>query len=52
MKVTTESERIERHRRALYGLYLADHQLDETGLPVETANSNQLAHAGASGRHR
>jgi len=42
MKVITESERIERHRRALYGLYLADHRLDEGGLPVETANSNQL----------
>ncbi len=42
MKVTTESERIERHRRVLYGLYLGDHKLDEQGLPVETANTNQL----------
>ncbi len=42
MKVVTESERIERHRRVLYGLYLADHRLDDDGLPVETANTNQL----------
>jgi predicted molibdopterin-dependent oxidoreductase YjgC len=42
MKVTTESDRIERHRRVLYGLYLADHELDESGLPVETGNGNQL----------
>jgi predicted molibdopterin-dependent oxidoreductase YjgC len=42
MKVTTESERIERHRRVLYGMYLSDHALDEAGLPIETANLNQL----------
>jgi NADH dehydrogenase/NADH:ubiquinone oxidoreductase subunit G len=42
MQVTTESERIERHRKVLYGMYMADHDLDETGLPVETGNSNQL----------
>jgi len=42
MQVTTESDRIERHRRALYGLYLADHRLDDAGLPIETANTNQL----------
>jgi len=42
MNVTTESERIERHRRVLYGLYLADHGLDADGLPIETANTNQL----------
>ena len=42
MKVTTESERIERHRRVLYGLYLADHQLYSDGLPIETGNGNQL----------
>lgn len=41
-EVTTESDRIERHRKVLYGLYLADHKLDEEGLPVETANINQL----------
>ena len=42
MKVTTESDRIERHRRVLYGLYMADHQIDDQGLPVETANVNEL----------
>ena len=42
MKIVTESDRIERHRRVLYGLYLADHRLDEAGLPVDTANTNQL----------
>lgn len=42
MKVTTESERIDRHRKILYGMYAADHDLDENGLPVETGNSNQL----------
>jgi len=42
MKVVTASERIERHRRVLYGLYLADHRLDDDGLPIETGNANQL----------
>jgi predicted molibdopterin-dependent oxidoreductase YjgC len=42
MKVATRSERIERHRRVLYGLYLTDHRLDDGGLPVETANANEL----------
>jgi predicted molibdopterin-dependent oxidoreductase YjgC len=42
MKVVTRSERIERHQRVLYGLYLADHRLDDEGLPVETGNGNQL----------
>ena len=42
MKVITESKRIERHREILYGLYLADHTLDEAGLPIETANTNEL----------
>ena len=42
MKVKTESPRIERHRKVLYGLYLADHQLDDDGVPVETGNTNQL----------
>jgi predicted molibdopterin-dependent oxidoreductase YjgC len=42
MKVRTGSERIERHRRVLYGLYLADHRLDDDGLPPETGNGNQL----------
>ena len=42
MCVTTANERIERHRRVLYGLYLADHRLGDDGLPVETANGNEL----------
>jgi predicted molibdopterin-dependent oxidoreductase YjgC len=42
MKVVTESERIERHRRVLYGLYLADHTRDDDGLPPETGNDNEL----------
>jgi predicted molibdopterin-dependent oxidoreductase YjgC len=42
MKITTESDRIERHRKILYGLYAADHVCDEQGLPVQTPNTNQL----------
>lgn len=42
MKITTESGRIEKHREILYGLYLSDHSLDEKGMPLETANGNQL----------
>jgi predicted molibdopterin-dependent oxidoreductase YjgC len=40
--VVTASERIERHRKVLYGLYLSDHRLDVDGLPVETGNGNTL----------
>ena len=42
MKVVTESERIERHRRVLYGLYLSDHTMGDDGLPPETGNGNEL----------
>lgn len=43
MKIRTESDRIERHRKVLYSLYASDHRNDETnGLPVETGNGNQL----------
>ena len=42
MKLVTESERIAKHQSILYGLYLADHKLDDDGLPIETANTNQL----------
>ncbi len=42
MKITTESPRIERHRKVLYSLYQADHRVDEQGLPVETGNGNEL----------
>ena len=42
MNVTTESDRIEKHRQVLYGMYMADHRLGEDGLPVETGNRNEL----------
>ena len=42
MKVTTKSERIDRHQKILYSMYAADHRVDDNGMPVETANTNQL----------
>ncbi len=42
MRVLTESGRIQRHRRILLGIYLADHVLDDDGLPIESANGNEL----------
>ncbi len=42
MVVHTETSRIDRHRKVLYSMYMSDHELDESGLPVATANSNQL----------
>lgn len=42
MVVTTESDRIEKHRTVLYSLYAADHETDENGSPIETANTNEL----------
>jgi len=42
MKVATSNGRVERHRRALLGLYLSDHRLDDAGLPVATGNGNDL----------
>lgn len=42
MQVTTESERIDRHRNVLFSMYMADHTLADDGLPVETPNSNKL----------
>ena len=42
MDVTTESDRITRHRQVLMSMYLADHELDKDGLPVETPNGNRL----------
>ena len=42
MEVVTESERITRHRQVLLSMYLADHELDEDGLPKESPNGNQL----------
>lgn len=37
MFVVTESERIDKHRAVLVSMYLADQQVDETGLPPELA---------------
>ncbi len=42
IEVSTESQRIERHRRILLGIYLADHPLDNNGLPLETTQNNEL----------
>jgi len=42
MEVRTDSDRVKRHQKALLGLYLADHALDEDGLPVATPNTNEL----------
>ena len=42
MKVVTESERIERHRRCSTASTSPTTDLDDDGLPVETANGNQL----------
>lgn len=42
MDIVTQSDRIERHRKVLYNLYMADHELDDSGLPVQTGNGNQL----------
>jgi predicted molibdopterin-dependent oxidoreductase YjgC len=42
MDVVTESERITRHRQILLSMYLADHELDEEGLPVQSPNGNRL----------
>jgi predicted molibdopterin-dependent oxidoreductase YjgC len=42
MVITSESVKIERHRQILYSMYMADHTLDDSGLPVETANANGL----------
>ena len=40
--VTTESDRIQRHRGMLLSMYLSDHELDEEGLPRERGTGNQL----------
>ncbi len=42
VQVVSSSERIDRHRRVLLGLYAADHRLDASGTPVQTANGNVL----------
>ena len=40
--VTTESDRIQRHRAMLLSMYLSDHELDEEGLPRERGTGNKL----------
>ena len=40
--VDTASDRVERHRKALLSLYLADHDVDDEGLPRERGAGNQL----------
>ncbi len=42
MQVETTNDRIERHRRVLLAMYLADHPLDEQGLPVQGPNGSDL----------
>jgi predicted molibdopterin-dependent oxidoreductase YjgC len=42
MKVTTASERVQRHRRMLLSMYLADHELDDDGLPKQRGTGNRL----------
>ena len=42
MVVTTDSERIQRHRRVLMSLYLSDHDTDAQGLPRQSPAGNQL----------
>jgi predicted molibdopterin-dependent oxidoreductase YjgC len=46
MAITTESDRIQRHRSVLLSMYLADHRADESDgqnpLPAETPNGNAL----------
>jgi predicted molibdopterin-dependent oxidoreductase YjgC len=40
--VATNTDRVQRHRQLLLSMYLADHPLDEAGLPAERATGNQL----------
>lgn len=42
MEIQTESERISKHRQWLLSFYMADHALDEEGLPKERGVGNQL----------
>lgn len=42
MQIETQTDRIQRHRTVLYNLYKADHELDDSGLPIESGNGNQL----------
>ncbi|MBX3459307.1 MAG: (2Fe-2S)-binding protein [Planctomycetes bacterium] len=42
VKTQETSKRVQRHQDVLVSLYMADHKLDEDGLPVETCNGNGL----------
>lgn len=42
MVIETRSDRVARHRRTLLSLYLADHAVDEQGLPRQSALGNDL----------
>ena len=42
VKTHASSERVQRHQDVLVSMYMADHQLDEKGLPIETGNGNKL----------
>ena len=42
IRTQTSSTRVQKHQDLLVSLYLSDHELDETGLPVETPNGNDL----------
>jgi predicted molibdopterin-dependent oxidoreductase YjgC len=42
MEVRSAGERVERHRKMLLSLYLADHELDADGLPARRGTGNKL----------
>jgi len=42
VKTHAASERVQRHQNVLVSLYMADHRLDDEGLPVETPGGNDL----------
>jgi len=42
IKTHNSSDRVQRHQDVLVSLYMADHKLDDEGLPVETGNGNDL----------
>ena len=42
MVVRTDSDRVKRHRQVLLSMYLADHDLDDEGLPRERGTGNKL----------
>ena len=49
--VHTANERVQRHRQVLLSMYLADHPLDDAGLPAERATGNELrSHVATHGR--